>query len=134
MSREQLIGLIAADAKFMNEREDIAAYIATLTAGEGLSETAIREGYCRFKAEKDAKELADIADKHQLGAPALNAFVDGILQRMIFDGEQLSDLMAPLELGWKARSQAELALMADLHPLLTKRAGGREISGLSAYE
>jgi type I restriction enzyme R subunit len=118
----------------MNEREDIAAYIATLTAGEGLSETAIREGYCRFKAEKDAKELADIADKHQLGAPALNAFVDGILQRMIFDGEQLSDLMAPLELGWKARSQAELALMADLHPLLTKRAGGREISGLSAYE
>jgi len=24
--------------------------------------------------------------------------------------------------------------MADLHPLLTKRAGGREISGLSAYE
>jgi type I restriction enzyme R subunit len=134
MSREQLIGLIAADAKFMNEREDIAAYIATLTAGEGLSETAIREGYCRFKAEKDAKELSDIADKHRLGAPALNAFVEGILQRMIFDGEQLSDLMAPLELGWKARSQAELALMADLHPLLTKRAQGREISGLSAYE
>lgn len=24
--------------------------------------------------------------------------------------------------------------MADLHPLLTKRAGGRDISGLSAYE
>jgi type I restriction enzyme R subunit len=53
---------------------------------------------------------------------------------MIFDGEQLSDLMAPLELGWKARSQAELALMADLVPLLTRRAGGREISGLSAYD
>ncbi len=53
---------------------------------------------------------------------------------MIFDGEQLSDLMAPLDLGWKARSQAELALMGDLHPLLTKRAGGRDISGLSAYE
>lgn len=48
--------------------------------------------------------------------------------------EQLSDLMAPLHLGWKARTQAELALMADLHPLLTKRAGGRDISGLSAYE
>ena len=26
------------------------------------------------------------------------------------------------------------ALMADLHPLLTKRAQGRDISGLSAYE
>ena len=45
-----------------------------------------------------------------------------------------SNLMAPLNLGWKARTQAELALMADLHPILTKRAGGRVISGLSAYE
>jgi type I restriction enzyme R subunit len=60
--------------------------------------------------------------------------VAGIFERMIFDGEHLSDLMAPLELGWKARTQAELALMADLHPLLIKRAGGRNISGLSAYE
>ena len=65
---------------------------------------------------------------------ALQSFVDGILQRLIFDGEHLSDLMEPLDLTWKARSQAELALMADLHPLLTKRAGGRDISGLSAYE
>jgi type I restriction enzyme R subunit len=134
MSREQLIGLIQSDAKFMNEREDIAAYIATLKAGEGLSEAAIRDGYTRFKAEKDAAELATIAARHHLATAALQAFVDGILQRMIFDGEQLSDLMAPLELGWKARTQAELALMEDLHPLLTKRAQGRDISGLSAYE
>jgi type I restriction enzyme R subunit len=134
MTREELIGLISADAKFMNERDDIAAYIGTLRAGEGLSETAIREGYSRFKAEKNAKELATIAARHGLATAALQAFVDGILERMIFDGEQLSDLMAPLELGWKARSQAELALMAELYPLLSKRAGGREISGLSAYE
>jgi type I restriction enzyme R subunit len=134
MTREELIGLISADAKFMNERDDIAAYIGTLKAGEGLSETAIREGYSRFKAEKNAKELADIAARHGIATPALQTFVDGILDRMIFDGEQLSDLMAPLDLGWKARSQAELALMAELYPLLSKRAGGREISGLSAYE
>ena len=134
MSREQLIGLIQSDAKFMNEREDIAAYIGTLKAGEGLSETAIRDGYTRFKAEKDAAELATIASQHGLAAAALQSFVEGILSRMIFDGEQLSDLMAPLDLGWKARTQAELALMADLHPLLTKRAQGRDISGLSAYE
>ena len=134
MTREQLIGLISADAKFMNERDDIAEYIGTLRAGEGLSETAIRDGYTRFKAEKNAKELADIAAKHGLATAALQTFVDGILDRMIFDGEQLSDLMAPLDLGWKARTQAELALMADLYPLLTKRAAGRDISGLSAYE
>jgi type I restriction enzyme R subunit len=134
MSREQLIGLIQSDAKFMNEREDIAAYIATLKAGEGLSEKAIRDGYTRFKAEKDALELATIASKHNLATAALQGFVDGILLRMIFDGEQLSDLMAPLELGWKARTQAELSLMEELHPLLTKRSQGRDISGLSAYE
>jgi len=134
MSREQLIGLISADAKFMNERDDIAEYIGTLKAGEGLSEQAIRDGYVRFKKEKDAAELAAIADKHGLATKALQTFVDGILDRMIFDGEQLGDLMATLDLGWKARAQAELALMADLHPLLTKRAQGREISGLSAYE
>jgi type I restriction enzyme R subunit len=134
MTREQLIGLISADAKFMNERDDIADYIGTLQAGEGLSETAIRDGYTRFKAEKNAKEIAAIAIKHGLTTAALHAFVDGILDRMIFDGEQLGDLLAPLDLGWKARTQAELALMADLVPLLTKRAGGRDISGLSAYE
>jgi type I restriction enzyme R subunit len=134
MTREELIGLISADAKFMNERDDIAEYIGTLKAGEGLSETTIREGYTRFKAEKNAKELAAIASKHCLAIAALQTFVDGILDRMIFDGEQLSELMAPLDLGWKARTQAELALMADLYPLLTKRAGGRDISGLSAYE
>jgi type I restriction enzyme R subunit len=134
MSRDQLIGLIQADAKFMNEREDIAAYITTLKAGEGLSETAIRNGYTCFKQRKDAAELADIASKHHLCPAALQDFVSGILQRMIFDGEQLSDLMAPLDLGWKARTQAELALMEDLHPLLNKRAQGRDISGLSAYE
>ena len=53
---------------------------------------------------------------------------------MVFDGEQFVDLLAPLDLGWKARTQKELALMTDLVPLLKKRAPGRDISGLRAYE
>jgi len=134
MSREQLVGIIVSDAKFMDDREDITAYIATLKAGEGLSETTIREGYQRFKDEKTAVELADLAQRHGLATAALQAFVDGILQRMIFDGEHLGDLMAPRGLGWKARTQAELALMDELTPLLRKRAQGRDISGLNAYE
>jgi type I restriction enzyme R subunit len=134
MSKDELVGLIQADSKFMNEREDITAYINTLKAGEGLSETAIREGYARFKKEKDGAELAAMATKHGLAAPALQTFVDGILQRLILDGDALSDLMAPLDLGWKARAQAETELMAELIQLLQKRAQGREISGLSAYE
>jgi type I restriction enzyme, R subunit len=134
ITKDELIGLILADAKFMNERDDISAYINTLKAGEGLSETAIRDGYTRFKKEKESMELAAIATRNQLAPAALQTFVDGILQRMIFDGEALSDLMAPLDLGWKARAQAELSLMKELVPLLQKRAQGREISGLSAYE
>lgn len=134
MTREQLIGLISADAKFINERDDIAEYIGTLKAGEGLSETAIREGYTRFKAEKNAQELAAIAARHGLDPVALQAFVDGTLDRMIFDGEQLSELYAPYDLGWKERTQKELYLMQDCAPYLVKRADGRDISGLSAYE
>jgi type I restriction enzyme, R subunit len=69
-----------------------------------------------------------------LATAALQTFVDGILDRMIFDGEQLTDLLKPLDLGWKERTRAELSLMEDCAPYLTKRAGGRDISGLSAYE
>jgi type I restriction enzyme, R subunit len=134
MSREALIGLIAADSKFLGEREDITEYVRGLKAGEGLDESAIRAGYQSFKAEKASRELADISAKHGLPAVALQDFVDAILVRCIFDGEQLTELLAPLALGWKARTRKELALMTDLVPLLKKRAGGRDISGLMAYE
>ena len=134
MTRAQLIGLIQSDAKFLDDREEIAAYIDTLTVGEGLNEKAIRDGFEKFRAEKNAKALSAIAYKHQLDVAALQAFVDAILRRMIFDGEALSDLLAPLDLGWKARTQKELALMEDLISLLQKRAHGREIAGLGAYE
>ena len=134
MSRAQLIGLIQSDAKFIDERDDIAEYIGTLEAGKALDEKAIRAGFERFKADKHAKALADIAARHALDAAALQTFVDAILRRMVFDGDQLSDLFAPLALGWKARTKAELALMDELIPLLKKLAEGREISGLGAYE
>ena len=72
--------------------------------------------------------------KHGLQIADLKAFVEQIMSRMIFDGERLTDLMEPLELGWKERSKAESALMNDLIPQLKKLAEGREISGLAAYE
>lgn len=134
MSREQLVSLIAADAKFIDEGDDITEYVMSLKAGEGLDESAIRKGYQRFKAAKAARELAELSIKHGLSVEALQSFVDGVLERRIFDGEQLTELLAPLELGWRARTQKELALMSDLVPLLKKRAGGREVSGLQAYE
>ncbi len=134
MHRDELIGLIAADAKFIDERQDIEDYINTLQPGQALNEQEIRAGYEAFKTEQHARQLAAIADTHGVDSAALQTFIDSILQRMIFDGEQLSDLLVPLGLGWRARTQKELALMDDLVPLLHKLAQGREISGLRAYE
>jgi len=133
ISREQLIGLIQSDAKFIDEREEIIEYVRSLKEGEGLDEAAVRTGYERFKADRRAREIADLARTHGLTEESLVAFVDTILQRMIFDGEWLTDLMEPLELGWRERRERELSLMDDLVPLLSKRAHGRDISGLDAY-
>ena len=50
------------------------------------------------------------------------------------DADGLTYLIADLNLGYRARTERELAIMADLVPLLRKRSGSRDISGLSAYE
>lgn len=134
MSRGQLISLIRSDAKFMDELDEITEYVRTLETGQPLTEEEVRGGYQRFKDEHHAAELAAIAGSHGLTNEALQDFVDAILDRMIFDGEQLTDLMEPLDLGWRERREKELALMDDLVPLLKKRAAGRTISGLNAYE
>jgi type I restriction enzyme, R subunit len=134
MSREQLISLLCSSANLMEERDDIVAYINSLEVNKALTEKEIKEGYTFFKADKNAKEIIAISQKHGLEAALLQQFVEGIMNRMIFDGEQLSDLMEPLDLGWKARTQKELALMEDLVPQLKKLAQGHEISGLAAYE
>lgn len=134
MTMEQIIDLLSSSANMMDERDELVAYIQSLDWDKGRSVDEIKDGYEKFKEEKLAQELADIAGKHTLQTSSLESFVNGILDRMIFDGTKLSDLLAPLELGWKERAKEELALMSDLVPLLKKRAQGREISGLNAYE
>jgi type I restriction enzyme R subunit len=99
-----------------------------------LDENAIRAGYQKFKAEKSAKEIEALANKYGLTPASLQAFVDEIMGRMIFFGDKLTDLLEPLGLGWRERTNKELELMEDLIPLLKKRAGGRTIAGLNAYE
>lgn len=134
VTKEQLISLVASSANLIDERDDIREYINSLDEVNGRTEQEIKEGYEAFKAEKYAKELGVIADKHGITADSLREFVEQIMSRMIFDGEKLNDLLAPLDLGWKARTKAELALMDNLVPLLKRLAAGRDISGLSAYE
>lgn len=134
MTRKEVIDMISANANLMEEREDIIDYINSLTVGEVLTTKQIHEGYQDFKAKKSASELNEIALKHNLSPEALQSFVDIIISRMIFDGEQLTDLLEPLELTWRERGKVERDLMEDLIPHLHKLAQGREISGLAAYE
>ena len=134
MTKEQVISLLSANANLMDEQEDLTDYINGLDWNSGQDADTLRQGYETFVVEKNDKDLAAIADKHDLQTADLKTFVDAIMSRMIFDGEKLTDLLEPLELGWKQRRVKELALMEDLVPQLKKVAQGREISGLAAYE
>ena len=135
MTKEQIISLIKSSSNLLEERDDIIAYLDSLKEGvNGKTAKQIKEEYEIFKTEKYAKELLTIADKHKISAKALEAFVNEIIDRKIFDGEKLNDLLAPLNLGWRERTKKELALMEDVTPLLKRLSAGQEISGLSAYD
>jgi type I restriction enzyme R subunit len=134
MSRDQLVGVLSSSANLMEERDDIIDYIKTLEVGKALNQHEIKDGYQKFKEEKITKSLAKIAKNNGLEFSALQQFTESIISRMIFDADKLSDLFAPLDLGWKERTKRELALMEELTPLLKKQAEGREISGLKVYE
>ncbi len=134
MTKEQVISLLSSNANMMDEQEDLTEYINSLDWNSGQDVDTLRKGYDIFKDNKYNQELAAIAHKNGLQTTELKAFVENIMSRMIFDGEKLTDLLEPLDLGWKERRLKELELMADLVPQLKKLAGDREISGLAAYE
>ena len=134
MTKAQVISLLSSNTNLMDEQEDLTEYINGLDWNSGQDVETLRKGYDTFKDDKYNKELAAIAHQHGLQTADLKSFVENIMNRMIFDGEKLTDLLEPLELSWKERRVKELALMADLVPQLKKLAQGREISGLAAYE
>ena len=134
MSKNEIIRLLSATANLIDEQEDLTDYINSLDWNNGQDSNTLRKGYQTFKIEKSDAAIAAIAKANGLQTADLKSFVNTIMSRLIFDGEQLTDLLAPLELNWKQRSVKEQELMTDLIPLLKKQAQGREISGLTAYE
>jgi len=134
MTKAQVISLLKSNSNLMDEEEDLTEYINSLDWNKGQDVEMLKKGYDIFKDEKYNKEIVAIAQKHGLQTTALKSFVEKIMSRMIFDGEKLTDLLEPLDLGWKERRTKELALMEDLVPQLKKLAQGREISGIEAYE
>lgn len=134
VTKERLIELIRGDAKFLDEQDDITEYIQSLPTGKKMNEDDIKRGYERFKQSRDAEAIAQLAEQNGVSAEALQALVKDTLRKLVFDGDALTDLFREMDLGWKARTHRETALMQDLAPLLRRLAKGREISGLSAYE
>ncbi len=134
MTKEDLINLIRSSANLLEEREDIIDYINSLDGVNGKTEQEIKDGYEVFKTEKYAQAMIAISDKHQISVSALRSFVNDIVERKIFDGEKLNELLEPLNLGWRDRTRKETEVMTDLAPLIRRMLPGQEISGLSAYE
>lgn len=135
MTREELISLLKSSANLMDERDELIEFINILDEGDThLSEQQVRESYHQFKNKKSQKALSIIAKTHALETLELQKFTKWVMDRMIFDGDGLSDLFTPQALGWKERSIKEVTLMKDLKPWLNKMAQGRDISGLNVYE
>jgi len=134
ITKEQLVDILKANSNLLDEKDEMIEYINSLEVGVGLDELNIKDGYEEFKKAKNDNALIKIAHKHNIELKSLKEFVELIISRMIFDGELLTDLLAPLGLGWKDRRVKELALMEDLIPLLKKLANGKDISGLEAYD
>ncbi len=133
-TRADVIAMIRGEAKFTDLQDLIAAYIDTLPLDRGVPEAEIRAGFDRFKAAAEGRALDELATRHGLDGAALRDFVADVLRRWVFDGADLTRLVEPLGLGWKARVHKETAVMADLAPFLRRVADGRDISGLAAYE
>lgn len=134
ITKEQLINILKSNSNLLDEKDDMIEYINSLDVGVALDESNIKDGYEEFKKAKNETALIKIANNHNIELKSLKEFVELIISRMIFDGELLTDLLAPLGLGWKSRRLKELALMQELIPLLKKMANGRDISGLEAYD
>ena len=133
LTRQQLINLILSDAKFIEESQDLIEYINSLPTAAPITEAEVRDGYERFKTQKNNQAITAIAQSAGIHPQHLNTFVANTLNRLVLDEDQLADLFADQQLGWKQRVAKKLALMAQLAPLLTKMAAGRPISGISAY-
>jgi type I restriction enzyme R subunit len=134
MSKKQVIDLLKSQANLMDQEEALSEYVRGLDWSHGQTVETLKNNFELFLEEKSNKGMLDIAQKHGIEIQALKAFAEDVVSRMVFDAEKLTDLLEPLDLSWRERSEKESALMEDLAPQLSKQVQGRDISGLSAYQ
>ncbi len=134
LTKEELVRLVASHSNLLDEQEDILEYINYLEVVNGLTVSEVSESYQQFKNRKMQRRIEEIALRFGIIPETLDSFIQSVLDRMIFDAEQLSELFRAQDLGWKQRVQQEKALVNDLFPLFSLLAKGQNISGLSAYK
>lgn len=134
LTKEELVRLVASHSNLMEEQEDILDYINQLEVVNGLTVNEVSESYQQFKNRKTRRRIEEIALRYEIVPETLNSFIQSVLDRMIFDADQLTELFRGQDLGWKQRVQQEKALVSDLLPLFSLLAKGQNISGLSAYK
>ncbi|KGO01075.1 type I restriction endonuclease subunit R [Porphyromonas sp. COT-290 OH3588] len=134
LTKEELVRLVASHSNLIEEQEDILDYIEHLEVVNGLTVKEVSEQYQAFKTNKLQSRIKEIAHRYNVAIESLSDFISSVLDRMIFDADQLSALFYEQDLGWKQRVQQEKALVADLMPLFSLLAKGQHIAGLSAYK
>ena len=134
LTKEELVRLVASHSNLIEEQEDILDYIEHLEVVNGLTVKEVSEQYQAFKTNKLQSRIKEIAHRYNVSLESLSDLISAVLDRMIFDADQLSALFYEQNLGWKQRVQQEKALVADLLPLFSLLAKGQHIAGLSAYK
>ena len=136
LTKEQIVNLIKSNSNFMEDGDDLIDYVYSLKEDNlnGKTVEEVKKDFENFQKEKYNKEITDISAAFGLQYETLNAFVEKTVNRLIFDGDSLTDLFEPQDLGWRERVTKEKEFMARIAPLLKRMAKGKDISGLNAWE
>jgi type I restriction enzyme R subunit len=134
VKRDEIINILSTDSKFIDDREDIEAFVDNLKVGVYLEVNDIKDNFADFKIETRYAELEKVATKHNIDFQDLKRLSKRIIDRYIFEDEYLSELIEPMKLSWSERTDLKQALMIDLVPIFNDMAEGREITGLEVYE
>ena len=136
LTKEQIINIIKSSSNFMDDGDEIIEYINSLDKDNlnGKTVDEVKRNFEDFKHQKYDNEIGGIATDFQLGIDPLTAFINRTLDRLILDGDDITELFGKLDLGWRERVTKEKEFMSRIVPLLKRMAKGKEISGLNAWE
>ena len=136
LTKLQIVNIIKSSSNFMEDGDDLIDYVNSLNVDNinGKTVEEVKKDFENFQKGKFNKEITDIATAFGLQYEILNEFVEKTVNRLIFDGDSLTDLFEPQDLGWRERVTKEKEFMARIVPLLKRMAKGKDISGLNAWE